>query len=178
MAVAGRRRPVAVEHAQQGVDAGAHQVLVGAGGGERSHVEGIGNHHAAETDQAADDVAQRGARRDRGHPVAGQDRHRVVAEHHEVDAGDHGRAERAALDRVEPRLVEVQHRRPWWESTATSPLPGKCFAVAATPARGSPRTNAATWRAVCSGSSPNARMPIAGFSASGRQVARPARSRP
>ncbi len=54
--------------------------------------------------------------------------------------------------------------RPRWESTAVSPCPGKCFAVVSTPPSRAPRMKAAPRRATVSGSSPNDRMLMTGFS--------------
>src|SRR5207248_1756484 len=54
----------------------------------------------------------------------------------------------------------------WCESARVAPWPGKCFAHAATPWACVPSTNACTCRATSSGSEPNERTPITGFSGS------------
>ncbi len=70
-------------------------------------------------------------------------------------AARNGRNDPASSSSREARTTP----RPMWLSVTTSPSPGKCFIVAATPADWSPRTIAAPSRATSSGRSPNARMP-------------------
>ena len=63
-----------------------------------------------------------------------------------------------------------------WLSVAVSPCPGKCFTHAPTPARCTPRVQAATWAATSRGSAPKLRVPITGLSGSEFTSATGARS--
>ncbi len=66
------------------------------------------------------------------------------------------------FSRSRPTLISGSPR---CESTAVSPCPGKCFAVAIAPASWAPSVNAAAKRATSIGSSPYERTLITGFAA-------------
>ena len=75
----------------------------------------------------------------------------------------YGRTKWNQFDRVNPFSVVPHHGSAAMRSLEVSPCPGKCLAVAATPALCRPRMSAALMRATNFGASPKERVPMTGF---------------